>query len=472
MMEWLRAWANQVFLGDLPLPRRFSFLCFSLALFVALASQQFIGPVKTALFFDVVGASHEPWAKTMVFAVLVPVLFLYSLVASVFTSRWLVLFVCTCYVAVYLVIALALIASHGHQSPAWLPWLLYYATETKGVIIMPMIWSVVVDTTPPELCRQAFPPIFFVIQLGGVIGSLIAVSVSSLGGEVGLILLQIGLLVLVVAFAFLACGLTTPTPEEEPIVTEPSMNVEAADSQADDNAGRGKKEHAGSPLRAGIKTLYNGIEGLVLLLSRPYVFMTFWVSYATLMPRTVLDYENQVLVNNAFSDREDKISFLGKINVTTNSCTAILALVGTSFIVERCGMRLSLMALPLVMMMCVIGLCLNYGMRSSVAAVVVASVIAYGLNSPCKEMLYVRTSRDIKYKAKSWSEMYGNQVMKLLGAQLNFWVNRRSSACGDSCFHPLITIGVVAVWVCLWLGIAMRLGGDHARLEKEKKYVM
>merc|ERR1719379_544978 len=127
----------------------------------------------------------------------------------------------------------------------------------------------------------------------------------------------------------------------------------------------------------------------------------------------------------------------------TTCGAAIVALLGTRFIVERCGMRLSLLVLPTTMMGCVIGLCVDYSLWSSVTCVVIASTVAYGLNSPCKEILYVRTSGEIKYKAKSWSEMYGNQVMKLLGSQVNLWVNRNSPSCGNSCFHPLPTTAVV-----------------------------
>merc|ERR1719356_1509733 len=110
------------------------------------------------------------------------------------------------------------------------------------------------------------------------------------------------------------------------------------------------------------------------------------------------------------------------------------------------------------MMGCMVGLCADYGLQSSIFSIVVSSIIAYGLNSPCKEMLYVRTSREIKYKAKSWSEMYGNQVMKLVGAQMNLWVNLESPACTPNCFRPGATATVGATWVLAWFGIAYVLG--------------
>merc|ERR1719235_249874 len=114
------------------------------------------------------------------------------------------------------------------------------------------------------------------------------------------------------------------------------------------------------------------------------------------------------------------------------------------------------------MMCCVLALCSSRSLWTSVWTLAVSCVVAYGLNSPCKEMLYVRTSREVKYKAKSWSEMYGNQLMKLLGAQVNLWVNRDALTCHGHCFHPGATGGIVALWISLWGMVALYLKRTHS----------
>merc|ERR1719221_624832 len=106
------------------------------------------------------------------------------------------------------------------------------------------------------------------------------------------------------------------------------------------------------------------------------------------------------------------------------------------------------------MLLCIWSLCLHYTLQMSMVSLVLVCIVAYGLNSPCKEMLYVRTSRDIKYKAKSWSEMFGNEVMKMFGAQINLWVNLESDACKPNCFHSGATAGIVIGWVVVWAAVA------------------
>merc|ERR1740121_659384 len=117
-------------------------------------------------------------------------------------------------------------------------------------------------------------------------------------------------------------------------------------------------------------------------------------------------------------------------------------------------------------MCCIFALCVNYSFWTSIISMVVASITAFGLNSPCKEMLFVRTSRDIKYKAKSWSEMYGNNFMKMLGSQINWWFNRQTTTCAPDCFEKVPTAIITIAWVAAWIGVAMFVDKEYNRLER------
>lgn len=450
---------------------------------MALAAQQFIGPVKVAIFMDLVGKGTEPLAKSLVLVVLVPVLVVYNVLVSLITSpQRLVLAVCGFYGVLNLLIALVHRSANGHPGK-WLAWILYYATETRGVIIMPMIWSVIADVTPPDVAKKAYPIIFFSIQMGGILGSFVAIQVTDLGGEIGLLLMHAVSFAFVASFSVFACELAQADDGTD--AADGGGDVAASfargrdsplqtDAPVDDVGG--SRSSFIQALTKGLEQISQGFEGLWLLLSRPYVFMCFWVSYASLMPRTVLDYQNSVLGVEAHDSRDAQIAFFGRVNMCINVGTAALALFGTRSIVERLGVGGSLAVLPVCMALCVWSLCINYNLVVSTVSLVLVCIVAYGLNSPSKEMLYARTSREIKYKAKSWSEMYGNQVMKLLGAQVNLWVNREVDACSSqaaisSCFHANATAVVSGAWIALWFAVALRLGSEHRSLELKDEIV-
>jgi len=468
-MSSVMRYLEKAMLSDLPLRRRLSYLSFAGALLAALGSQQFVAPVKVAIFMDVVGPDMEPVAKSLLLVVMVPILIAYNIVVSLLKNPTRIMFAaCGFYGAIYFLVTGVVLQSAGHP-PAWVAWLLYYATDTKSVIFMPAIWSVLADVSTSDVSKKIFPLMFVVTQVGGVAGSLVAVKVGSLGGEVGLLLMQSFACLAIAFFVRLGCTLLEGAPPAAQQQLENSYGAIEAPRPPDAIAEAKAPEVEKSAAPGGVlglirEQLYSGIEGVWLLCSRPYVFGAFWVSYASLMPRTMLDYQNSVAGTTAFSARDDQIAYFGQVNLMINIGTGLLALFGNP-IVEFFGVGTCLLFLPVGMFVCMAALCLFYSLSMSTISLVAVCTLAYGLNSPCKEMLYVRTSKDIKYKAKSWSEMYGNQIMKVFGAQMNMWVNLETDFCQPHCFHAQATLAITGVWVALWLAIAYRVGSEHRALE-------
>jgi len=422
--------------------------------------------VKSAVFLQVVGTDQEPLAKSTVPLVLFPILAIYNvLVSKLGHPKFLVLCVCELFSVVFLILVFALFAETEDPSP-WIGWVLYYASEVRGVMIMPMVWSVVVDTSTLKSSKSAIPLIFFACQIGGILGSLCAMSASSLGDRVGLLILQVVALQVIIGSVWLGSyysSMEEPEHDESTPLPQPPESGAGTFPQGVATADESSNSVVG-------KSAWEIVEGIWLIVSRPYVLMLFWVSYAHLMPRTILDYQTSVLVT-ANIPKGQQVSYFGTISLYTNIGTAVLTLFGTRSLVESFGEKWCLLVLPCVLWLCVGAMCLCYGLATSVRTLVLASILTYGLNSPCKEMLYIPTTPSIKYKAKSWSEMYGNQLQKFAGAQVNLWLNRDLSSCKPHCFQKVPTICIVTAWCFLWLGTAYRAGKEREELEESGKIV-
>jgi hypothetical protein len=52
-------------------------------------------------------------------------------------------------------------------------------------------------------------------------------------------------------------------------------------------------------------------------------------------------------------------------------------------------------------------------------AMMFLKALSYSLNNPCKEMLYNPTSTDVKFKAKSWIDIFGQRGACLLSLSLS-----------------------------------------------------
>merc|ERR1712070_588273 len=153
-------------------------------------------------------------------------------------------------------------------------------------------------------------------------------------------------------------------------------------------------------------------------------------------------------------------------NLANNLGTMALSILGLRTIIDKGGLALGLIACPLVaitsvLIVCFLGSEQNMTRFWTVQVVLVfVNVVQYALNGPCREMLYVRCSKDIKYKAKSWSDMYGNILQKTIASFINIYVNREQ-------FRPVWTGVYCSVWTAVWAVIALALGRYHTMLAKK-----
>jgi len=214
-----------------------------------------------------------------------------------------------------------------------------------------------------------------------------------------------------------------------------------------------------------------------MILAHPVLLGIFWIAAAHLIPRVILDYQGTGVVKwkwpaphgdhspEAQHNKQMQTSFFAYCNLANNLGTMALSLLGLRAIIDKCGFVCALLACPLISLASVLVVC-SAGTEQTDArfwtvqvVLVFVNVVQYALNGPCREMLYVRCTRDVKYKAKSWADMYGNILQKTIGAQINLHVNDRQ-------FQPVWSGTYCSVWVAAWIAIAVSLGAYQSRLEK------
>jgi ATP/ADP translocase len=194
-----------------------------------------------------------------------------------------------------------------------------------------------------------------------------------------------------------------------------------------------------------------------------------------------LDYQGTALVNERWprtvdghavhSNKDKQTEFFAWCNLANTIGTLLLSNLGFRKLVDRGGLVLTLLACPVAMLTSVLVVCVYRDFWTVQVVLVVVNTIQYALSGPSREMLYIQTSKDVKYKAKSWSDMYGNFIQKTIGAELNLHVNREMASCTPHCFKPVFTGVYTIVWCSVWAIIATQLGKMHARLVKNNKII-
>merc|ERR1712232_165996 len=107
---------------------------------------------------------------------------------------------------------------------------------------------------------------------------------------------------------------------------------------------------------------------------------------------------------------------MGLFGVATNSLSFIFSLLGTSAIIRKLGLRLTLLLFPSLCLVVIIMVRLQPTLYVVFMAMIMLKANSYALNNPTEEILYQPTSSAVRYKAKSWIDIFGARGSKALGS--------------------------------------------------------
>ena len=124
----------------------------------------------------------------------------------------------------------------------------------------------------------------------------------------------------------------------------------------------------------------------------------------------------QVLGKAAYPSTAGFASFMGQFGQAANTVSLVFSLFGTSFVIRGLGLRRTLLLFPLCLVVAVGVVYSAPSMWVLFGVMVSIKGLAYALNNPSKEMLYMVTTDSVKFKAKSWIDLSGNRASKALGS--------------------------------------------------------
>ena len=109
-------------------------------------------------------------------------------------------------------------------------------------------------------------------------------------------------------------------------------------------------------------------------------------------------------------------TFMGLFGQATNTLSFLLSFFGTSAVIRYLGLPTTLLLFPSICLLTIITVRLYPTLNVVFVAMMVLKANSYALNNPTKEMLYQPTSSNVKYKAKSWIDIFGARGSKALGS--------------------------------------------------------
>ena len=410
-------------------------------------------PLKDGVFLTMVGTDYQPKAKILSMFVVIPLVMIYERLVSSY-KRHQVLYGLSIFYAIGAAIFAAFIMhpEMGMQNTVasadrYLGWTFYLFVESFGSIMVMLFWSFVADTTTPDSAKRGYPLIVLGAQIGGIAGPLMGQMVMpEEGGAEAVNGSGIATIICVVALCLI------------PLIVYYFMHNVSKEQMQGFHADEKKAPLEGKP-KPGF------MEGLKLLVTRPYLLGIFVVVSFYEIIVTFLDFQFKTLAKGSYTG-DALTGYLFKYAIWTNAVAFLCIMFGAGKIGNKLGLAKTLLLLPVLIAVAVVTLNLHPLLNVAFMIMVFSKGVNYALNQPAKEQLYIPTTKDSKYRAKAWIDAFGSRFSKGLGSV----VNESKAALGTELFPLVILVtsfGLIGVWVFA----AMFLGKTHAQAIKENRTV-
>ena len=423
--------------------RKFSLLAsiFSLAIGV----YWLFRPIKDSVFYTMVGGEYQPKAKMLSIIVVGLLVLLYSKLVDKFPRHRLLYGF-----ALFYAIATACFAfmiwhpvyglSNTVTSPdRYLGWAFYLFVESFGSIMVALFWSFVSDTTTPESAKKGYFLIAIGGQSGGFLCPLIAQQVAkSYGTGIALIIPVVSLFAMVGLIYYY-------------MKSVPKKDLKGLSG--------GHK----APLEGKSKPGF--FEGIRLVFTKPYLAGIFTIVVFYEIVITILDYHFKMFAREVYIG-EDLTNYLFSYALWTNGVALLCLFFGAGKIGRKLGLGRTLLLLPMLVASAVVLLYAHPILPIAFAIMVSCKGLNYSLIQPSKEQLYIPTSKESKYKAKAWIDMFGSRSSKGMGS----FVNSFRETMPIEVFATLtaiLSMGLIGVWIVA----AIFVGKVHAQAIKEDRMV-
>lgn len=318
----------------------------------------------------------------------------------------------------------------------------YFATESFGSLVIALFWSFAVSCNKSDEAKRAFPFMIAVAQIGTISGS--------------------GLIVLGMSNWAMYALCTATTLLVMVMINQIVTKIPASQLVSD------KVEKKQKP---------DILAGIRLLFTQPYLLGVFIVSTFYEIVKTIVDF--QMKSQASVIPGVNFEVFLGWFALWTNLLAFVMALFGTSYIMKKYGLKFCILLYPVMFGGSLVSLYIYYLTNpapenllwATFSVMILVTAVSYAVNNPTKEMMYIPTSSDAKFKVKGITDTVGSRGSKAAGSAINNTLNvgatQAIKVANVIAFGTLIGFGFIVVWLIA----ALYVGTKNAQLVRDNQII-
>jgi AAA family ATP:ADP antiporter len=297
-------------------------------------------------------------------------------------------------------------------------WSFYLFGDLFNTLMVATFFAFLNDSVAPHAAKRLYGPIVLGGVSGGAFGSIFVAALTRSGdlSNVTWILLCITGTLLIAAVGWGAGREVTKNPPPE----EPQKPDEEPASR-------------GNP----------AVEGARLVFRSSYLLSIVAIVALYEIVSTILDYQfTATLVEYA----DDFGAAISTVYAITNVTALLVQIFLTTLVLEKFGLKIALLVMPIAILAGSFGFLAIPLLLTGSALNTVDNGLNYSINQSAREALYTATSREEKYKAKAFIDMFVQRFAKAIAVGIALAMGALFEGFESVRYLSLITIVLVGAW--------------------------
>jgi len=358
------------------------------------------------------GAEAEQLAKVLNMLVVYAMVVLITVMINKLKRQQVIYFFCGI-IAVLLVYFALVMSNPG----AFQVWSFYVFGDIFNSIMVGLFWAFSNDVNKPGQSKR----LYGIVGLGGVLGGafgaqFVRTYVTQEGvGRQGLILGCVLAIAIIAAIVYLVNK--EADKDEDPSAREPDEDRSSA-----------------------------AIEGAKIVFSSKYLLSIMAIIGLYEIVSNIVEFQFSATVESSEMSGTEIDAFFGLWGWTISGISILAQLFLTPFLMNRKSIGAALLVLPVMDLILSGGFLIMPGLYVVMLLSASDNGFNYSINQSAKESLYTPTSRDVKYKAKAFIDMFVQRFAKVLAVVLNLIFAAYVGIQGVQ-WLAIASIGVLVFWI-------------------------
>ncbi len=311
-------------------------------------------------------------------------------------------------------------ATQLEEPGAWTVWSFYLFGDLFSTLMVATFFAFLNDSVTPDESKR----LYGLVGLGGVTGGAFGTTtVRALIGTLGRadwMWVCLGLVVVISGLAAYAGRIVdrNPPPEREP---EPDAAASAASSNP-------------------------ALDGARLVFRSPYLLSIVGIVGLYEIVSTILDFQFSATIAHYLTGDAIGRQF-ATVFAITNWVALFVQLFLTSFVMTRLGVGVALFVLPVAALAGSSAFLVLPGLWVGSLLNTADNGFSYSINQSAKESLYVPTSKEEKYKAKAFIDMFVQRFAKSVAVGVSLGITLTFTDFSSVRWLGAVTVPVILVWL-------------------------